>query len=711
MIRTVRPWMIASAATIFLFLVTSALADGLWWSTLSEQEHEQLLALLYDRWVVMLLPILPMAGFVVWVWQWLEVRYAKAAVRLQERVALLVHAPLGERIDTNELKESADAIRLMESINDLAANRDQWRSDMRDQIARESEGVQQERNRLAALISELSQSVVVCNLNGMILLFNNRARLQFKALSAVSSVAGGAEWIGIGRSIYAVLDRDLLAHGLDNLQIRIDRGATKPVTQFLTSTSSGQLLRIHMAPVFEAEQGGAMSGFVLMLDNVTQFIEQDNAKTQMLLSLVEDAKQSLTRIQAGLARKEGASDDVMGQVLTMRSNLDCIVNHVSEDLKTRWPLEEMPVSDLIKACQRRISQVTQCEVLVSDVSATEWVKVDSFSLVQVVTYLTSRLADEFGVKQIEIAASNQQQKVCIDLIWTGQVMSTETVMSWELDPMHLADGHNPLSVRDVLIRHGGALSFERERVRHKAYFRLALPSTQVEEADTAHGLLVDSRPDYFDFDLFAQTEHAHDIDDRLLTSLTYTVFDTETTGLSPSQGDQIIQIGATRIVNGRLLKSDAFEQLIDPKRHIPESTIPIHGITPEMVRGKPSIGEVLPAFHAYAADTILVAHNAAFDMRFLQMQEQATGVRFDQPVLDTLMLSAVIHPNQESHRLEAIAQRMNITILGRHTALGDALVTAEVFLRMIPLLAAQGIHTYGQAREAAQRTYYARLKY
>jgi DNA polymerase-3 subunit epsilon len=75
------------------------------------------------------------------------------------------------------------------------------------------------------------------------------------------------------------------------------------------------------------------------------------------------------------------------------------------------------------------------------------------------------------------------------------------------------------------------------------------------------------------------------------------------------------------------------------------------------------------------------------------------------------MLSAVIHPTQESHRLEAIAERMNITVLGRHTALGDAMVTAEVFLRMVPLLAEQGITTLGQAREAAQKTYYARLKY
>jgi DNA polymerase-3 subunit epsilon len=98
-------------------------------------------------------------------------------------------------------------------------------------------------------------------------------------------------------------------------------------------------------------------------------------------------------------------------------------------------------------------------------------------------------------------------------------------------------------------------------------------------------------------------------------------------------------------------------------------------------------------------------------MRFLQLKEGTTGVRFEQPVLDTLLLSALMHPNQESHRLEAIAERFGVTITGRHTALGDAMVTAEVFLRFLPLLAERGIHTLGQAREATQQTYYARIKY
>ena len=130
-----------------------------------------------------------------------------------------------------------------------------------------------------------------------------------------------------------------------------------------------------------------------------------------------------------------------------------------------------------------------------------------------------------------------------------------------------------------------------------------------------------------------------------------------------------------------------------------------------MLVGQPPMSKVLPAFHAFAEDTVLVAHNAAFDMRFLQLKEEGTGIRFDQPVLDTLLLSAVLHPSQESHRLEAISERMGVNIMGRHTAIGDAIVTGEVFLRMIPLLAEMGIRTLGEARRASEKTYYARVKY
>ncbi len=142
----------------------------------------------------------------------------------------------------------------------------------------------------------------------------------------------------------------------------------------------------------------------------------------------------------------------------------------------------------------------------------------------------------------------------------------------------------------------------------------------------------------------------------------------------------------------------------------PESTR-IHGIKPEMLEGQPRIEEVLPQFRRFAEGSVLVAHNAAFDMRMLQIKEASTGVRLINPVLDTLLLSAVVHPSHTDHNIDDIARRLGIRVVGRHTALGDAIATAEIFIKLIPLLERKGIHTLKEARLASQKTYYARLKY
>jgi len=189
------------------------------------------------------------------------------------------------------------------------------------------------------------------------------------------------------------------------------------------------------------------------------------------------------------------------------------------------------------------------------------------------------------------------------------------------------------------------------------------------------------------------------------------VFDTETTGLEPSAGDEIISVGAVRIVNARLLKNEVFERLVNPRRPLNRDSARVHGIEAAALAGQPGIEEVLPAFHRFCEDTVLVAHNAAFDMRFLELKEAATGVRFTQPVLDTLLLSALLHPSLDDHRLETMAGRLGVQVIGRHTALGDALLEAEIFLRLLPLLAARGIVTLREALEASRETYYSRLRY
>jgi DNA polymerase-3 subunit epsilon len=160
-----------------------------------------------------------------------------------------------------------------------------------------------------------------------------------------------------------------------------------------------------------------------------------------------------------------------------------------------------------------------------------------------------------------------------------------------------------------------------------------------------------------------------------------------------------------------LLRDESIEQLINPHRTIPVSSTRIHGIRPDMIKDRPGIDEVLPRFHRFAADTVLVGHNLAFDMRMLQEKEAATGIRFTNPVLDTLLLSAVVHPAQNDHTMEAIAERLGVSIEGRHTAIGDAVATGNIFLKMLPLLAENGILTLDDAITASQKTFFARIKY
>jgi DNA polymerase III epsilon subunit len=219
------------------------------------------------------------------------------------------------------------------------------------------------------------------------------------------------------------------------------------------------------------------------------------------------------------------------------------------------------------------------------------------------------------------------------------------------------------------------------------------------------------RPEFFDFRLFNQIGKRPDLEDRFLEDIVYTAFDTETTGLYPSMGDEIIAIGAVRILNGRILREESFHQLVDPKRFMRAEAVRIHGITAEMLKGKPPIEEVIPRFHKFSEATVLIAHNAAFDMKFLELKEPKSGIRFENPVLDTLLLSLVVHPNQSSHSLEAIADLLGIEIGERHMALADALLAGEVFLRLLPLLKKAGVRTLKEALIACEETSYAQLKY
>jgi DNA polymerase-3 subunit epsilon len=635
---------------------------------------------------------------------WLFRRFVTAPRALAEQTRLVLANP-GYRVDAG----SPELGPLAAEINRLAGAYHGVQTDMEAKIAESGLRLEEERNRLAALMSDLSQAVLLCNADGRILLYNEQARALFGSAAAP---------IGLGRSVFGLLAREEIVHALDKLQYALDQGAEAPSTRFITAVATRGLVRVNMAPFLAA--GGRIGGVVLALEDVTRFVGQELQRRELLQALAAGVRAPAANIRAaaenlvGFPDMEPAQRQRFAQIITEESQtlsrtIDAALREYADAIKASLALEDMRAADLITVGKRRIGALLRVEV--DEVDENLWLRVDSFALVQALGYLAWRLGKELGVDALRLRARARKGFVELDLVWTGRPLSAELLALWESQPMQVGAEQTPLTVKDVLERHGGEIWHEREAGSGDSCLKLLLPLGEPAPQAGRRRLPQESRPEYYDFDLFERAGTQRAFDEQPLGELAYTVFDTETTGLEPSAGDEIISVGAVRIVNGRLLKHEVFEQLVNPQRPLNRESSRIHGIDAQLLASQPTLNKVLPRFHRFCEDTVLVAHNAAFDMRFLELKEAATGIRFDQPVLDTLLLSAVVHPSLEDHRLEAIAERLGVRVIGRHTALGDALLTGEILLKLIPLLAESGIQTLKQAREASQRTYHARLRY
>jgi DNA polymerase-3 subunit epsilon len=164
-----------------------------------------------------------------------------------------------------------------------------------------------------------------------------------------------------------------------------------------------------------------------------------------------------------------------------------------------------------------------------------------------------------------------------------------------------------------------------------------------------------------------------------------TVFDTETTGLDPHKGHRIVEIAAVRIENGIILEDQTFTSFVNPERDIPWEAKQVNHISDEDVANAPTIMTVLPEFLAYAQGSILVAHNAQFDMEFLNVEKEFCWGYVELPeCLCTMRLSQNLYPSEFRHNLDIISQRFQLPLPeNRHRALPDVIQTAKVLLKMI----------------------------
>jgi len=168
----------------------------------------------------------------------------------------------------------------------------------------------------------------------------------------------------------------------------------------------------------------------------------------------------------------------------------------------------------------------------------------------------------------------------------------------------------------------------------------------------------------------------------------FTVFDIETTGLS-NINDEIIEIGAVKIKEGKII--DTFETFVNPKIPISSFITKLTGIDESMVKDAPSIEEILPKFLEFASNSVLVAHNANFDVSFIKSKAKKFNLNVNNAVLDTLELSRHLYKDLKNYKLDTLADHLQVKLEHHHRAVDDAMATAEIFIKTIDRLKELGV--------------------
>jgi DNA polymerase-3 subunit epsilon len=642
--------------------------------------------------------ILMFAVLCILAWVVLQLRLVRPLSTLTREIRAVVQSRAGRAI---ELSESHFLGALPEATNELARELAGARRAVVKSVASATADVEEQKNRLAAILLDLSEGVIVCDMAHRIILYNQMA----------ARILGLPEALGLGRPLFELLAREPVVHTLEQITEPQEEGRSREAApapvQFVCATADAQmLLQGRMSLILDA--AGAASGYVLSVTDVGEEIKALAKRDSLLRTVTEEWRAPVAHLRlAGetlqskpdMTRDERArfQDVIETEAEALSVRLESLAEEYHSLTAGHWPMADVHSVDLLGCVIGRLRDKLGLAVTMTGMPL--WLRGDSHSLVLALEHLIGRIHSHTAAERFDVEALLGDRNVYIEIVWPGQPIPADVLDSWLDVPLEGAIGGH--SLREIMEHHGSELWSSAQRAGH-AYLRmpLAVPvRAQFQQPQEA----LPPRPEFYDFDLFGETAVDATLGETPLRRLNYVVFDTEATGLRPSAGDETISIGGVRIANGRILTGETFDRLVNPGRGIPKASIRIHGITEDMVRDKPPIGVVLPQFKTFVGDAVLVAHNAAFDMKFIKLKETACGVAFDNPVLDTLLLSVFLDDHAPDHTLDGIAERFGVEVANRHSALSDAMITAGVFVHMLDLLDARGIHTLEQAIEASSR--------
>ncbi|MHB0952952.1 MAG: 3'-5' exonuclease [Allorhizobium sp.] len=667
---------------ILLFFVAialgsiSALGIGLWFGYHRQGSPDMLNAFVQGA---------VAAGFgilalVAGVWFLFDTYLARPMEQLASALRVRTHADVAGEIDAAQARYLGD---LAEAAASATATLSKSRNSLAETVARETARLASDKNKLEHLLSDVPPAVLLCTGRHHIVFYNSVAHRM---------LSGPKTPICLGRNLFDYLNDGAIRQVHQRL---LESALPGSIVEFVCNSPCGSK-RLAGRMRLARDNGGDAAAYVMTLRDVTGEVEAYARRDVLLSEIFERVRPTIS----ALAARFGADHDETLSPAAVKDEVEQL-DAILADLARRfdscradgWPMAPVDARELAASVHRLLAS----EDIPLDVEASALaVRCNAFDIVSLLAHIAQKVAAEANAEDLQLVIRETGDAAEIRLGWRGRAVTQTELELWLAEPV---DG-NPggLSANAILAAHATILAPEGEEEKASVgVFLRPIQQLEATPADTPFSVV-------YDFDLLSRAQSERMAESRL-DDLAYVVFDTETTGLFPERGDEIVQIAAVRIVNGKRVPGETLDLLVNPGRLIPRASSAIHGVTDAMVADAISVQEAVERFHTFAKGAVIVAHNAPFDMTFLWRREAELGIHFVNPILDTVLLSAAVFGLTETHTLDDLVIRLGVDLPAsqRHTAMGDTLATAEVFLKLKQVLQARGIERLNEVLTEVKR--------
>lgn len=379
----------------------------------------------------------------------------------------------------------------------------------------------------ALVIDNLPQAIIACNARGEILLYNKQVItiLKLKKDNDLFSF--------LGQKITSLIDKNLIEHTLDEINERLKKNVLDTISYFIFKVHQ-QTIQAGVTPLLDS--AGHFKGFILILDDITRQNNIDKKMETILHSLAKDARSPIASIRAAIEamrefpRMDQTRQEKFKEIIHNESlALSHILNDVSETYSgltgIKESIESIPAFSLLETIARRSSKKLNIELNLGDIDKDIQIKADRYAIIMVILFLLSKLKDKTGNHEFVGSLSMENMIVNIDFHWQGKPLKAEMIKRWEDQYPDVSGQIFPVTLKETInANHAALWPFEADNEHAMPYLRLLIPGEKNRAFQTVKpmNVLPETQFEWYDPELFNKSGLDPELDNRLLTELSYT---------------------------------------------------------------------------------------------------------------------------------------------------------------------------------------------